>query len=65
MVDDKVRILTAMKAFWRERLTTVFVRQGHYAHDPAVGNYPPADITIDRIGDLVNAVSTLHPAPGP
>jgi hypothetical protein len=58
MVDDKVRILTAMKAFWRERLTTVFVRQGHYAHDPAVVSaYPPADVTIDRIGDLVGAVT--------
>jgi len=66
MVDDKVRILTAMKAFWRERLTTVFVRQGHYAHDPAeVGKYPPADITIDRIGDLVAAVSACPPAPSP
>jgi FMN phosphatase YigB (HAD superfamily) len=66
MVDDKVRILAAMKAFWRERLTTVFVRQGHYAHDPSVvGAYPAADITIERIGDLVNAMSTLHPAPGP
>jgi FMN phosphatase YigB (HAD superfamily) len=60
MVDDKVRILAAMKAVWRERLTTVFVRQGHYAHDPSVvGAYPPADITIDRIGDLVNAISSL------
>jgi FMN phosphatase YigB (HAD superfamily) len=66
MVDDKVRILTAMKAFWRERLTTVFVRQGHYAHDPAeVGKYPPADITIDRIGDLVAAVSSPQPPESP
>ena len=46
MVDDKVRILAAMKAVWRDRLTTVFVRQGHYAHDAAlVANYPAADIT--------------------
>jgi FMN phosphatase YigB (HAD superfamily) len=66
MVDDKVRILAAMKAFWRERLTTVFVRQGHYAHDPSiVGAYPPADITIERIGDLVAAVSASRPAPRP
>jgi FMN phosphatase YigB (HAD superfamily) len=58
MVEDKVRILAAMKAIWRERVTTVFVRQGHYAHDPSIVNaYPPADITIDRIGDLVGAVS--------
>src|ERR1700704_5904084 len=36
MVDDKLRILAAMKAIWRDRLTTVFVRQGHYAHDAAL-----------------------------
>ena len=53
MVDDKIRILSAMKAVWGERLTTVFVRQGHYAADPSqVDPYPPADVTIDRIGDL-------------
>jgi len=53
MVDDKVRILTAMKAIWGARLTTVFVRQGHYALDAElVAQYPPADVTIDRIGDL-------------
>ena len=55
MVDDKLRILTAMKQIWRERLTTVFPRQGHYALDPkAIATYPPADITIERIGELVN-----------
>jgi FMN phosphatase YigB (HAD superfamily) len=54
MVDDKLRILTAMKAVWGERLTTVFVRQGHYALDPAiVGRYPPADVIIERIADLI------------
>ena len=53
MVDDKLRILAAMKSVWHERLTTVFVRQGHYAHDPEVlKSYPPADVAIDRIGDL-------------
>jgi FMN phosphatase YigB (HAD superfamily) len=53
MVDDKIRILTAMKDVWRERLTTVFVRQGHYALDTAlVARYPPADVTIERIADL-------------
>ncbi|HJZ70395.1 MAG TPA: HAD family hydrolase [Vicinamibacterales bacterium] len=53
MVDDKIRILTAMKEIWGARLTTVFVRQGHYAHDTAlVAKYPPADVTIERIGDL-------------
>jgi FMN phosphatase YigB (HAD superfamily) len=54
MVDDKIRILSAMKAVWGERLTTVFVRQGHYAADPSqVDPYPAADVTIDRIGDLL------------
>ena len=55
MVDDKLRILTAMKKVWGERLTTVFVRQGHYAADPAqVDPYPPADVTIERIADVVD-----------
>jgi FMN phosphatase YigB (HAD superfamily) len=54
MMDDKLRILTAMKKIWGDRLTTVFPRQGHYALDPkAVATYPPADITLERIGDLV------------
>jgi FMN phosphatase YigB (HAD superfamily) len=53
MVDDKLRILHAMKTAWGNRLTTVFPRQGHYAHDPKiVAAYPPADITVERIGDL-------------
>jgi FMN phosphatase YigB (HAD superfamily) len=53
MVDDKIRILTAMKDVWGTKLTTVFVRQGHYALDAAlVAQYPPADITIERIADL-------------
>ena len=55
MVDDKLRILTAMKKLWRDRLTTVFPRQGHYALDfNAIAAYPPADLTIERICDLVN-----------
>lgn len=55
MIDDKIRILAAMKAAWRDRLTTVFVRQGHYANDAAlVAAYPPADMTVERIGDLAN-----------
>jgi FMN phosphatase YigB (HAD superfamily) len=53
LVDDKLRILTAMKAIWRDRVTTVFVRQGHYALDPAIAAaYPPADVTIEQIADL-------------
>ena len=54
LVDDKLRILTAVKNFWGPRVTTVFVRQGHYAVDPKIiASYPPADISIERIGDLL------------
>lgn len=54
MVDDKQRILAAMKAVMRERLVTVFPRQGHYAVDPVnIAAYPAADITVERIGDLL------------
>ena len=55
MVDDKVHILAAMKAVWGERLTTVFVRQGHYAHDAAlVAANPAADVTVESIGEIPN-----------
>ena len=55
MVDDKLRILAAMKKTWGERLTTVFPRQGHYAFDPQiVASCPPADLTVEHIGDLLD-----------
>ena len=55
LVDDKLRILTAIKQSWGDRVTTVFPRQGHYALDvQAITQYPPADITIERIGDLLD-----------
>src|SRR5262249_25578898 len=54
MVDDKLRILSAMKEVLGPRVTTVFVRQGHYARDAAfIEGFPPADITLERIGDLL------------
>ena len=53
MVDDKLRLLTAIKNAWGARVTTIFPRQGHYAHDPAIlARYPPADITVPRISSL-------------
>jgi hypothetical protein len=55
LVDDKLRILTAVKQIWGPRVTTIFPRQGHYAQDPQIlASYPPADISIDRIGDLLS-----------
>jgi FMN phosphatase YigB (HAD superfamily) len=56
MIDDKLRILAAMKKTWKDRLTTIFPRQGHYALDARnSAAYPPADITIEHIGELVVA----------
>lgn len=53
LVDDKVRILTAVKKIWGSKVTTVFPRQGHYAHDAKlVASFPPPDITVERIGEL-------------
>jgi FMN phosphatase YigB (HAD superfamily) len=55
LVDDKLRILDAVKQVWGERVTTVFPRQGQYAHDAkVVSALPPADVTIERIGDLLD-----------
>ena len=61
MIDDKQRILAAMKSVWGDRLTTVFPRQGHYALDPHnLAAYPAADLTVERIGDLATCdLSTL------
>jgi FMN phosphatase YigB (HAD superfamily) len=54
MVDDKLRILSAMKQQWQDRLTTVFPRQGHYALDREnLIAYPAADVTVERIADLL------------
>jgi FMN phosphatase YigB (HAD superfamily) len=53
LVDDKLRILHAVKQVWGERVTTVFPRQGHYALDPdQIAQYPPADFTLEAIGEL-------------
>ena len=55
LVDDKLRILTTVKRAWGSRLTTVFPRQGQYAQDRnMIAQCPPADLTINRIGDLLD-----------
>lgn len=67
MVDDKLRILAAMKAVWQQRLTTIFPRQGHYARDPAVlAGYPSADLAIEHIGELadIDLAALLEPRIG-
>jgi hypothetical protein len=54
LVDDKLRILTAVKQSWGSRVTTIFPRQGRYARDPQIlASYPPADVSVERIGDLL------------
>jgi hypothetical protein len=54
LIDDKLRILDVVKRSWGDRITTVFPRQGHYALDPKeIAAHPPADITIENIGELL------------
>jgi FMN phosphatase YigB (HAD superfamily) len=54
LIDDKLRILAAIKKVWGARVTTVFPKQGHYANDPqSLAKFPPADVSIERIGDLL------------
>lgn len=54
LIDDKLRILSAVKQIWRSQVTTVFVRQGHYATDQSIlETYPAADISLGHIGDLL------------
>ena len=66
MVDDKLRILTAMKGVLQDRLTTVFPLQGHYAFDPAnIAAYPAADFSVEHIGELVDFnLASLLASPG-
>ena len=53
LIDDKVRILDAVKKTWGAHVTTVFPRQGHYAADEKeVAKYMPPDVTVDRIDQL-------------
>jgi FMN phosphatase YigB (HAD superfamily) len=60
LVDDKVRILSAVKAIWGARVTTVFPKQGHYATDPGIAAFPPPDVAVGHIADLLE----LTPPPG-
>ncbi|MFN8602953.1 MAG: HAD family hydrolase [Candidatus Binatia bacterium] len=66
LVDDKVRILDAVKKSWGDRVTTVFPRQGHYARDEKeVAKYRMPDVTVERIGDLADAdLAALRVATG-
>jgi FMN phosphatase YigB (HAD superfamily) len=65
MIDDKSSLLAAMKSVMGGILTTVFVRQGHYAMDPEANLVnPPPDVVIERIGDLTKLSLTdfkVHP----
>ncbi|HTV79092.1 MAG TPA: HAD family hydrolase [Steroidobacteraceae bacterium] len=55
MIDDKLRILDSLRTQWQDRVTTVFARQGHYAHDTAaLAGFAPADVSVERIGELLD-----------
>lgn len=64
LIDDKLKLLDTVKRAWGDRVTTVFPKQGHYANDPeTLASQPPADITIDRIADLMDHdFSAITPA---
>jgi FMN phosphatase YigB (HAD superfamily) len=65
LVDDKLRILAAVKKLWGPHVTTVFVRQGHYALDPKIlSDYPAADRTIGSIGEILNFDANWLVRPG-
>src|SRR5262249_3726909 len=54
LIDDNLRIVSAIRRGWGARVTTVFPRQGHYAHDPEVlAPPPPADLSVERVGELL------------
>ncbi|MBV8118636.1 MAG: HAD family hydrolase [Alphaproteobacteria bacterium] len=60
LIDDKPRILAAVKKVWGDRVTTILPRQGQYARAADAASYPDADLTVERIGDLVEYdLSTL------
>ena len=60
LFDDKIRILAAIKEQWQDRVTTVFVKQGHYALDTQeVSKYRPADVEVEHISDLLDGTRTL------
>ncbi len=71
VVDDKPRLLDAIKRAWGTRVTTVFPRQGHYATDPdAFARYGLPDVTLQRIGELVDhdrrsLLAATRPPPAP
>jgi FMN phosphatase YigB (HAD superfamily) len=68
LVDDKPRILAAVKKIWDDRVTTILPRQGQYALAADAGSYPPADLTVERIGDLLRCdleALLAHAPPAP
>ncbi len=54
LIDDKPRILAAVKKVWGDRVTTILPRQGQYAHAADAASYPAADLTVERIGELAD-----------
>ncbi|WP_158744178.1 HAD family hydrolase [Acidisphaera sp. L21] len=55
VIDDKIRLLTAFKKVWGNKVMTVFPRQGQFGLDTKViAANPPADIDVDRIAQLLD-----------
>jgi hypothetical protein len=62
MVDDKARLLAAFKERWGEAVTTVFVRQGHYAAEALATGLPPVDLQIGTIGEAQTISADVYRA---
>ena len=54
LIDDKPRILSAVKTAWGKRVTTVLPRQGQFANAADASSFQPPDLMIERIGDLLD-----------
>lgn len=52
MVDDKESVLADADNVLGHSVTTVWVKQGHYATDAKYYKKPDPDIVLDRIGEL-------------
>ena len=50
--DRAARYWALFEPIARSRVTTVFPRQEHCAHDLSMATLPAADVTVERIGDL-------------
>jgi FMN phosphatase YigB (HAD superfamily) len=54
LIDDKPRILAAVRERLGDRVATLHVCQGKYAHAKEHDEFPPADRTVDALADILD-----------